>query len=65
MRRDIVRSDIRAVESIADRLLPGLEAPQRVELTPGILQAHVQLLGKSKEWLTNGLIEEIGLSEQT
>nr|WP_198491407.1 site-specific integrase [Hyphomicrobium sulfonivorans] len=65
MRRDIVRRDIRAVESIADRLLPGLETPQRVELALGLLQAHVQLLGKSKEWLTNGLIEEIDLSEHT
>ncbi len=64
MRRDIVRRDIRSVEDIADRLRPGLSAPQRVELALGILQAHVQLLSKSREWLTSGLTEEIDLSEQ-
>lgn len=50
-----------AVEEVANR--HPLSAAERVELALGILRADIQALQQSRDWLTQGLVEEIKLDE--
>lgn len=67
LRSDLRGRGERSVQPFADRLIAGFDVPpvHRAEFALGTLQAHIQLLEQPRTLLTNGLVEEITLSELT
>lgn len=64
LRSDLRQRDVRSVEHIIAQLAGNITLSEllRIELGLGILQAHIQLLEQSRQWLTDGLVERIDLS---